>query len=44
MTDQKMPLKRREVPAEFRWRVQDVYANDEAWEADLGNAGNWPRR
>ncbi len=36
MTDQKMPLKRREVPAEFRWRVQDVYANDEAWEADFG--------
>jgi len=35
MTDQKVPLKRSEVPAEYRWWVEEVYANDEAWEADF---------
>mgnify|MGYP002626057599 CR=1 FL=1 len=32
--EQKLP-KRNEVPVELTWRLEDVYENKEAWEADL---------
>lgn len=30
----KQLLKRSEVPAEFRWRLEDLYANQEAWDRE----------
>ncbi len=28
--------KREDIPAAYRWRLTDIYENDDAWEADLG--------
>jgi len=36
------PIQRSEVPAEDRWNVAAIYANDEAWEAALAAARQWP--
>ncbi len=37
----KLP-KRSEVPAEFRWHIEDLYPSDEAFEAELTDAGKYP--
>ena len=35
MAEKKKLLKRSEVPLEYRWKIEDVYPNDEAWEEDF---------
>ncbi len=38
------PRPREEVPAEDRWDVAAIYASDEAWEAALTAARQWPAK
>ncbi len=32
---------RSDVPSENKWKINDIYASDEAWEKDLGRAGEY---
>ena len=34
MSEERIP-KRSEVPEEFKWRLEDIYATDDAWKADF---------
>ncbi|MDZ7775184.1 MAG: hypothetical protein U5L09_05980 [Bacteroidales bacterium] len=36
MAETKDYSKRSEVPAEFKWNLQDIYTSWDAWERDLG--------
>ena len=36
--EERLP-KRAEVPEELTWRLEDIYSDTEAWEADLGRCG-----
>lgn len=35
---------RADVPAEHKWRLEDIYATDEAWEQDFAKAKSWPEK
>lgn len=35
MANQKQLPKRNELEAEFKWRLEDIYASDEAWQQDV---------
>ncbi len=35
---------RSEVPSENKWKINDIYASDEAWEKDLGRAGEYAEK
>ena len=41
MDKKKLP-KRSEVPAQFRWHIEDLYPSDEAFEKELNDAGKYP--
>ena len=28
-------MKREEIPQQYKWKIEDLYATDEAWEADF---------
>ena len=43
MEEKKLP-KRGEVPAEFRWHIEDLYPSDEAFEKALTDAGKFPEQ
>jgi len=49
--DKKKLLHRDEVPAEFKWRLEEIYRDDQAWETDFtrlqamkDQAGTWQGR
>ena len=39
MEEKRIP-KRSEVPAEFKWHIEDLYATDADFEKELEDAGN----
>ncbi len=36
--------KREDIPAEYKWSIEDIYPSDEAWEEDLKKAGGFAGR
>ena len=40
--EEKKLRKRNEVPAEYKWHIEDLYPSDEAFEKDLDDAGKYP--
>lgn len=43
MSEERIP-KRSEVPEEFRWKLEDIYATDDAWRADFDKLRALPEK
>ena len=43
MSEERIP-KRSEVPEEFKWAIEDIYADDDAWRADLAKLQSIPEK
>ena len=33
-------MKRNEIPEQYKWKIEDLYATNEAWEADFEKLQN----
>ena len=43
MSEERIP-KRSEVPEEYKWAIEDIYASDDAWRADLAKMQELPEK
>ncbi|MBQ7187677.1 MAG: oligoendopeptidase F [Ruminococcus sp.] len=43
MSEERIP-KRSEVPEEYKWAIEDIYASDDAWRADLAKMQKLPEK
>ena len=41
MSEKRIP-KRSEISSEFKWKLEDIYPTDEAFEKALADAGKYP--